>query len=302
MDDLAPIALFAYNRPIHFEKTLNALKANVLAEKSSLYIYCDYGPESEYKNIETVREIASHTTGFKDVILKFSDINKGLAKSIISGVSELVKLQGKVIVLEDDLLTSPYFLEYMNKGLSLFEHNENISMVHGHFFNIPCNQDYFLLRKMGSWGWGTWKRSWQEINFDAKELRFQLAESGKITEFNINGSYNFSKMLQNFIDGNNNSWAIRAYASLFLKNRLSLYPTKSYVQHIGFDSGTHYSNILAKPSAFDGEITATEVPEFNDLPIEENKEMFFKLADYYRKNKPSFFDKLIIKFSELLNK
>lgn len=299
---LAPIALFAYNRPGHFAQTLRNLKANTLAKESVLHIFCDNGPKGEQDSINKVRDLALNITGFKEVHTHFAEVNTGLANSIINGVSKILDTYGRIIVLEDDLLTSPYFLDYMNQGLIFYEKNEHVAMIHGHFFNIPYNKDYFLLRKMGSWGWGTWKRSWQEINFDAKELRYQLAESGNITEFNINGSYNFSKMLQNFIDGNNNSWAIRAYASLFLKNKLSLYPTKSYVQHIGFDSGTHYSNILAKPSAFDGEITATEVPEFNDLPIEENKEMFFKLADYYRKNKPSFFDKLIIKFSELLNK
>lgn len=302
MNDLAPIALFAYNRPTHLKKTLSALVSNTLAKESELYIFCDNGPESELKNINQVRKIATNVKGFKRVIIKFSEDNKGLAESIRDGVNEIISIYKKIIVLEDDLLTSPLFLEYMNKGLNEFENHNEIGAIQGFIYKLDNAPESFCLKWFSSWGWATWQNTWEKVNFDGEFLYDALKRKNKIHDFNIKGAKSFSRILKNQVKGNNDSWAIRMYASLFLENKLSVYPQASYVQHIGFDSGTHHASLTNNQNQLNGKIYAKKVVDFIQLPLKEDKKMLNQLSFFYKKHKPSFLKKIEMKFAEILSK
>lgn len=241
----APILVFVYNRIEHTRKTLSALLSNTLAAFSDLIIYSD-GPKNEkaIEEVEKVREFINTIIGFRSVRIVNRPENYGLARSIISGVTDTLKQSDVVIVLEDDMITSKYFLQYMNDALSMYKLNNDVISIHGYVYPVTTNlPDTFFLRGADCWGWATWKRGWNIFEKDGEKLLTQLKERQLIYEFDFNDTYPFSQMLVNQINSINNSWAIRWYASAFLKNKLTLYPGKSFVKNIGLDgSGTHSSS------------------------------------------------------------
>jgi hypothetical protein len=238
----APIALFVYNRPWHTRQTVEALQSNLLAPESELHIYSDGArTESAQKDVDAVREYIRTIEGFRSVTVHTRSTNLGLAGNIVQGVTELVNTQGRIIVVEDDLVTSPHFLSFMNEALDLYEHHTDVISIHGYIY--PTTGDLpetFFIKGADCWGWATWKRGWDLFNADGNALLQQLKEAGKLHEFDFEGSYPYSSMLQDMIAGKNDSWAVRWYASAFLANKLTLYPGRSLVFNTGADgSGTH---------------------------------------------------------------
>jgi hypothetical protein len=239
---LAPIALFAFRRPDHLRRTIEALKANSLASSSELYIFCDGArAEGDIEAVEAVRTFASGLDGFKSVETIYRSENMGLARSIISGVSEVLEKHGRIIVIEDDLVTSPHFLRYMNEALDLYAAEPRAASIHAYVYPVskPLPETFFL-RGSDCWGWATWARAWSYFNPDANDLIGQLVD-GKLTkQFDMDGTYGFTAMLRDYAAGRNDSWAIRWHASAFVHNMLTLYPGRSLVENIGLDaSGTN---------------------------------------------------------------
>jgi hypothetical protein len=244
---LAPIVIFTYNRPWHTQQVLDSLALNEEAKDSLLYIYCDgakdNAEEKIVKEINQVRLIAKSEHRFKQVIVKEQPKNKGLANSIIDGVTEIVNKHGFIIVLEDDIIVSNYFLKYMNEALLKYELEEMVISISAYIYPINNLPTQFLIKGADCWGWATWKRGWGLFEYDGKKLLNQLEKKKLTHSFDFNDSYPFTQMLKNQINGKNNSWAIRWHASAFLNNKLTLYPNISLVNNIGFDgSGTHSGN------------------------------------------------------------
>ncbi len=238
----APIALFTYNRLEHTQATVQALKNNHLAKESDLWIFSD-GPSNESNKVlvSNVRKYLRTVTGFKSVNMVEREGNFGLASNIIDGVTQIVKRYGKVIVLEDDLLTSPFFLQFINDGLDIYENQENVISIHGYVLPVDISlPETFFLKGADCFGWGTWKRGWDLFEKNGEKLLQLLESSAKSGEFDFENAYPYTQMLKDQISGKNNSWAIRWYASAFLNNRYTLYPFKSLVFHAGGDgSGTN---------------------------------------------------------------
>jgi hypothetical protein len=262
----APIVLFTYNRLWHTKKTIEALQKNTLARDSELYVYSDSSKTDNDKTaVSEVREFLSSISGFKAITIIEREENYGLAKSIIDGVTTIVESFGKVIVLEDDLVTSPYFLQYMNDALTLYESDQGVASIHGYIYPIEGLPEYFFIKGADCWGWATWKRAWNVFEPDGKVLLEKLTSRGLQNEADFNGSYQYTKMLEDQIIGKNNSWAIRWYISAFLEDMLTLYPGKSFVENIGNDgSGTHSEEtkvFSAIPNACFTELTKINVVE-----------------------------------------
>ncbi|MES2838449.1 MAG: glycosyltransferase family 2 protein [Bacteroidota bacterium] len=242
--NLAPIALFVYNRPKHTQQTLKSLMNANLAELSQLYIFADgakLGADAkQIENIKATRKLIKELNWPGKLTVIESETNKGLANSIIEGVTKLVNEFGKIIVLEDDLLVSKSFLEYMNDSLRIFENEEIVYGISGYSFapGLIKKENYFL--PIGSsWGWATWNRAWKNISFDTETLIQEIEKNKLIIDFDF-GKYPYFKMLNDQKNGLVNSWAIRFYASFFLKKGIFLFPKESLVLNIGFDnSGTN---------------------------------------------------------------
>ncbi|RNC66132.1 glycosyltransferase [Proteiniphilum sp. X52] len=240
----APILLFTYNRPSHTRQTLEALLKNKLCSESELFVFSDgYKNETDKKQVGEVRKIIQTIEGFRKINILENTHNVGLAKNIIGGVSRVIEEYGKVIVLEDDLVTSPYFLTFMNEALDMFETENRIGHIHGYCYPLPELPEAFLIKWTGSWGWATWKRAWQQFNPDGKALLDEIKSRKLSRSFDFNGKYPYTRMLERQINRKNDSWAIRWNASLFLKDMLSVNAGRSLVKNIGFDgSGTHSSS------------------------------------------------------------
>lgn len=255
---LAPIALFVYNRPTHTRQTVEALKNNALAAQSDLVIFSD-APKTEEKaqSVRAVRDYIHTIQGFNSVSIIERDRNYGLANSIISGVSSLVEKYGRVIVLEDDLIVTSGFLDFMNQALDHYEHQPEVIQVSGYMFPVDLDiaEDSLFLPLTTSWGWATWKRAWDLFDPDAKGYERVKNDSALRRRFNLDGAYDYFSMLEDQLAGRVDSWAIRWQLSTFLVGGLTLYPKHSLVTNTGFDgSGTHgaASGLLSKSGARDG--------------------------------------------------
>jgi hypothetical protein len=240
--EFAPIALFVYNRPKHTRATVDALRLNILASESDLFIFSDGAKKKDHAvEIEELRSYLSDITGFKSVTLINREHNYGLAQNIMEGVTEIVNKYNKVIVLEDDLITAPFFLQYMNDGLNMYENDPQVISIEGYLYPSKAKlPETFFIKGADCWGWGTWKRGWDLFEPDGQKLLTRLAEAHKTYEFDYDGAYPFTEMLRIQVEGKISSWAVRWYASAFLNNKYTLYPGRSLVFNAGADgSGTH---------------------------------------------------------------
>jgi hypothetical protein len=255
---LAPIVLFAYSRLEHVQKAINSLLLNDEACFSDLIIFLD-APKSldQASIVEDVYAYLRSVTGFQSITINRRTTNLGLSQSIISGVSHVLQSYKNIIVIEDDLIVSPYFLKYMNAALNLYEFHESVISIHG--YTVPTSINLpptFFLRGADCWGWATWQRGWKYFNSNGKYLYDQLSSNRLLREFDYDGSYPYSSMLKDQIEGRNDSWAVRWYASAFLSNKFTLYPGKSLVQNIGLDnSGTH----CGTSSSYEVELSHTNI-------------------------------------------
>lgn len=237
MDGLAPVVLFTYNRLAHTKQTIEALQNNVLSQESELFIYSDgYKNEKDKHNVLAVRKYLKTIHGFQRITIIEQTKNKGLAASIISGVTDIINKYGKIIVLEDDIVTSPYFLEFMNKALDFYENKKQVWHVSGWNYPIGRNHldDVFVWRVMNCWGWSTWKDRWQYYDKNTDRLLESFSQN-ELCRFNLDGVYDFwSQILLNKSE-KIDTWAIFWYATIFKNNGLCLNPTQTFVENIGHD-------------------------------------------------------------------
>ncbi|MBS5795316.1 MAG: glycosyltransferase [Dysgonomonas mossii] len=233
---LAPICIFAYNRPDTLEKLIISLSKNDLAKESDLYIFSDgHKKETEIDAINEVRKYIHSIAGFRSITIKESSVNKGLANSVIDGVTEVITKYNKIIVLEDDLILSENFLVFMNKALDYYEMNEKVFSISGYSKLMKNIQDdIYFTKRASSLGWGTWLNRWNLIDWDITDYNSFIHNKKRQKEFNRMGS-DMTKMLKNQMKGEINSWAIRWCYNQFLLNKYSVYPTISKVQHNGTD-------------------------------------------------------------------
>ncbi|WP_282036244.1 glycosyltransferase [Saccharicrinis aurantiacus] len=266
MNNFAPIALFTYNRLDHTKKTIEALANNKNALKSSLFIFSDGAKtESDIPLIKKLHNYLNTVTGFKDVKLIISDTNKGLAHSIIEGVTSIFKTHNEVIVLEDDLVTTPGFINFMNKALQFYNPNK-IWSIAGYTPPIKLETDYsfdsYLAPRNCSWGWATWKKNWLNTDWDINDFKSFIESKEKQILFNAGGN-DLTTMLLKQQQKVINSWSIRFNYGGFKAQKPSVYPSKSLINNIGIDgSGTH----MKKTSRYNSELENVSELNYNFCP------------------------------------
>jgi hypothetical protein len=285
-NQLAPICLFVYNRLDHTRRAVDSLKQNLLAQESDLIIFSDASKsELQAAKVRDVRDYISQINGFKSITIVERETNYGLAKSIIDGVTTVVNEYGRTIVLEDDLVTSPYFLTYMNEALEKYAEDDRVISIHGWVF--PTDKrlpDSFFLLGADCWGWATWQRGWALFQSNGQYLLDELNRRNLTREFDCNGAYPYTKMLKGQIKGINDSWAIRWYASAFLAGKFTLYPGRSLVHNIGNDgSGTHCDYSVK----YDVELSNASV-EVGDVVVQVSEFGKSAFQSFLRKARPSY--------------
>jgi hypothetical protein len=275
MTELAPIALFVYDRPDHTLRTLEALANNTLAKESILYVFSDgpkAGASEDQKNlIAKVRKVIAERLWCKEVILKASDSNKGLASSIIEGVTEIVNEHGKIIVLEDDIITAPYFLKFLNDGLKIYQNVSNVYAVNAYMFPIDTEAAESFLSPLGTstWGWATWAEKWKA--FERVPVYKDVIQNNPHLRARFNlADYDYAGMLNN-----TNSWGIRWYYSVFMRNGLGVFTTKSLALNIGFsEQSTHTKSTIRQMDLYNGTIEVKPEASVNILMHEKILKQF----------------------------
>ena len=266
MSSLAPVVVFAYRRPDHLRSTLTSLMRCEGFEQSPVIVYCD-GPRDikETDSVMATRELARSMLGDR-AEYHFSEVNQGLSRSVIAGVSDVVGRYGRAIVVEDDLELSTSFLTFMNQALDRYANDESVFQVSGYMFDVPILKDTpsaLFLPFTVSWGWATWKRAWDQ--FDPQATGWEALRTNKVLRrrFNLDGTYDYATMLMRQMAGLRDSWAVRWYWTVFKVNGLVLFPPVSLVSNTGFDgSGTHGRGLLRKFSKAKPALSSTDI----DLP------------------------------------
>lgn len=262
----APIALFTFKRPEHTRLTLESLAQNPEFAESPLFIYCDGARnESEAAQVEEVRQFVRDWPHLNKTIIE-RDSNWGLANSIINGVTQQCNEHGMVIVLEDDMVVSKFFLNYMNTALLKYQDDDRVISIHGYSFPIDGLPEAFFIKGASCWGWATWKRGWDLFEADGKKLHDELLKKKLMHRFNIDGAYPYRRMLLDQIHGRNDSWAVRWYASALIHDKLTLHPGRSLVYNTGMDgSGSHCDQY----DGFSSSLSSTHI-SLNGLAVSEN--------------------------------
>lgn len=300
MQNLAPIALFVYNRPQHTERTIRFLQQNNLANESRLFIFSDGAKSSnDEEKVAEVRAIINKIDGFKSIKVFERKENAGLANAVIEGVTKLINDYGQVIVFEDDLISSPHTLTYFNDALNHFRDEEKVMHIGAYMYPLKADDlpQSFFYRAATSWGWATWERAWQNFEPNIDVLLKQFDKKKRLA-FSIENKMNFWKQMQEFKKGKNNSWAIRWYASIFLKGGLTLNPSQSLVNNIGHDGTGVHSGIN---DIYNVIINPKPITQFPNI-IEEDKKAYQTIKNFLANRKGNLWKRFKRFFNEKLNK
>jgi len=281
----APIIVFGYNRPQSLQNCIESLHKNALAKESELFIFVDgarLDKEDEAEKVLATQKIANSVTGFKNITLQFSKENKSIINSITEGVSQVIEKYGKAIVLEDDLILAPNFLDFINQGLERYENERKIFSICGYGLKIKTtanyNSDAYFCTRSSSWGWATWKGRWQSVNWNVNLKNIDMYRKN----FNKSCGSDCFRILKRMINWEKNfwDWDILFVFSQFLQNKYSLFPIKSLVINNGF--GENSTHTKQKWNRFKSEFDTSGKTEFN-FPenIEVNKDIHKQFLHYH---------------------
>ncbi|RAJ73485.1 glycosyl transferase family 2 [Chitinophaga dinghuensis] len=301
MGKFAPIIFMAYKRPELTRRALESLAANPEAAESELFVFAD-GPkdnatEQDLQQIAATRQVIRSRDWCGMVHLQEKVKNEGLANSVIHAVTDVLDKHGRAIILEDDLVLSPCFLQYMNAALEMYEDEAMVASIHGYVYPVKEHlPETFFIRGADCWGWATWSRAWKQFEPDGSKLYDAIRLKGESAAFNFDNNYDYMKMLHKQTTGKNDSWAVRWYASAFLKNMVTLYPGASLVQNIGMDaSGTHMGEMDAE--TFDVTLASSPV-KLVKQPAVASIEGTQAFIAYFKSIKPGFLQRIRTAFKK----
>ena len=299
----APIVIFSYNRPAHLRRVLEALAQNELANESELFIYCDGAKDTatseQIAAVNENRKEAHSATGFKSLTVVERPKNIGLRANIVGAVTEIVNRYGRIITLEDDIITSPGFLRFMNDALEFYKDEERVMHVSAYFYknNKTLPETFFYQVPYPGGGWGTWARAWKYYSDDTESLYKYW--SSRWDDFNIFGGTSLQQQLEDNYTGKLNTWFIKWYAVMRQKNGLSLFPKKSFTTNIGFDgSGSNCSvsnKFYIETNQLQQYVTVAKIPlEVNNKAFKIAK--VFKSGHWYSKRNLKAYLKKMMSF------
>ena len=279
---LSPVVVFSYNRPLHLKQTLEALSKNDLASESVLYIYCDGAKpdmlDEQKQRLLDNRQVAHSAVGFKEVHVVERERNMGLKANIVGAVTEIVNQYGRIITLEDDVVTSPGFLRFMNDALDFYANEDRVMHVSGYMWphRGKLQNTFFYEVPYPGGGWATWARAWKYYIDDTSYLyHYWRQDWGTFNKFG--GNY-LQRQLEANYAGTLNTWFIKWHAVMLMRNALTLYPHTSLTNNIGFDSEATNCYTTTK---FDVDRLAENV-EVTPIPIVENKKASRVIFDFYQ--------------------
>ena len=270
----APIIIFTYNRLDSLTQTIHYLSRNIDQEYTDLVIISDsWRSEKDKVSVLNVRKYLHSVKGFKSIKIIERNENYGLAKNIIAGVSNIINEYGRVIVIEDDLLTSKNFISYMNQALDFYKDDKQIFSISGYTGKLKSlenlKEDVYLSYRPSSWGWATWKDQWNGIDWNVTNFDKFIKDKEAIKKFN-RGGIDMTRMLKHCMQGKNHSWAIRWSYAMSKQDKYCVYPKVSKIQNIGFgDDATNCTGIDIYKTNLD-KTNRTDFKFVKDITINKN--------------------------------
>ncbi|MBK8021792.1 MAG: hemolysin activation protein [Chloroflexi bacterium] len=232
-------------------------------DECTIYIYCDAAKVPTHQSaVDESRKVVAEFSAQLGAQIIRRDVNLGLARSIVDGVTSLVQRYERVIVLEDDLIVSPDFLDYMLQSLDHFRDASQVYQISGFCFPIQPRptDDTFFLPLATTWGWATWARAWQAFDWDPPQVLNDLSDPSIRSRFDLDDSYPYTRMLQDRLGGRNDSWGILWWYAIFKAGGLVLYPRESLVRNDGFDgSGIHSGNDKSVAQSLSKEVASVSI-------------------------------------------
>ena len=246
----SPVVLFVYNRADNTRQTLRALLANTLAPQTPLYVFSDGGRDMQSWSavrevraaLHEVEEEVARTKALLSMTIVERPTNYYLERNIIEGIVEVFKHHDSVIVLEDDIVIAPYFLQFMNDAFRLYREDKKVMHVSGFTrMERQGEESSYFTPFMAGWGWGTWRDRWQQ-HFRHYQSRAEALEgltADDLSALEYGGVFPCLKHL----DRHPIPWDLCWSIAIRRAGGLCLYPTRTLVRNIGLDSGTHYGFI-----------------------------------------------------------
>ena len=301
MNNLSPIALFVYNRLDNTQATVEHLKANTLASESILYVFSDGGKDEEsWKKVKEVRSYLHSIKGFKEVHIIERPVNYYLERNIIEGIGQVLEKHETIIVLEDDICTSPVFLEYMNNALKKYANHPQVMHVAGLTnLDIPEMGDTYFTHHMSGWGWATWKDKWKQfIHYQTRKDALQGLTEEDLKTLEYNGNFTCLKSL----DKNPIPWDICWEICIYKQKGLCLHPTHTLIKNVGIANGTHFNTSkLFGWYEYDRPFRTNSI-HLNEIPIKENPiiEKMYEKAMKDHGMRYNWFGKIVRYFYKLI--
>ncbi len=279
-----PLAIFTYNRPTHTRQTLEAVARCSRFDECDVVIFCDGVKKDEHRaSVEATREVVRQWADQHPAQIIIRENNMGLKKSIETGVGELCRQYGRVIVLEDDIVVSTPFIDFMLSALDHYEHDERVMQISGFTFPFApaAKQGAILLPLSTTWGWATWERAWQHYNPDPTEAHQALQDRKKAYAFDLNGAYPYTHMLAGVAEGKTQSWGVLFWYEVWQRGGLVVYPRRSLVQNVGFD-GSGVNSGTGDKTLYQTSRLVDEAALDWDFPFEFDQKKFSQLRRFYK--------------------
>lgn len=276
----APVVLFTYKRKTHAQQVVEALSKCARATETDLIIYADGAKsQSDLNEVLELRSYLPTISGFKSVTIHESETNKGLALSITQGVTDVVLTFGKVIVLEDDILVSPFFLDYMNDALDFYENEPKVMSISGYMYpHTKTLPETFFFNVPLCWGWATWKRAWSTYSNDTTDHYNYLNTQKEWKRFNKFGGTYLERQIRKNLTGKLTTWFINWHASVFRQNGYCLFPNITLVNNIGFDNSGENTSAS---NNFNDELAQRKI-RVQSIPFKENSDATQIIQHFYR--------------------
>lgn len=276
-----PILLFAFNRPGHLRRALDSLRQNESADHAELIIFIN-GPRNDRDAplVDAVQHLAEKQRWCRRLKIIRRESNMGCAKSIVEGVTSVCRDSQRVIVVEDDLVLSPWFLRFMQNALERYSDTDNIMHISGYMLplDLPRPQEARLLPLISPWGWATWWRSWKHFDPLAEGYDVLRQDEKLRKAFDLGGYHRHFQLLELQMRGATDSWAIRWYLTVFMREGLGVFPGASLVTNAGFDgSGRHCSDDSTRPEDRMAEVEPRDFPSATKV----DEEAFSRLQSYF---------------------
>lgn len=214
------------------------------AKPPRIYIASDGPRKDKVDEGLVVQDVRSYILSGVDwdceVFTLFRDSNLGCGIAVSQAISWFFEHEEMGIILEDDCVPSQSFFGFCQEMLIKYKDNDKVSMICGTNYNSDLTNEpyYFFSKNFHMWGWASYRRFWQNYDFDmvswGRDVGLkELCKHMSIFEAIYYG-LNFDLVKLGFI----NTWDYQLMFACVRSGNFAILPSKNLITNIGID-GTH---------------------------------------------------------------